>query len=76
TTSFEKACKDKDIDFLGCYNCQGNPSPQLTKSMKAGGAPLSDDELRDYFEEVTKHPNSEDLQKAKEFARTILQKFR
>jgi hypothetical protein len=44
--------------------------------MKAGGAPLSDDELRDYFEEVTKHPNSEDLQKAKEFARTILQKFR
>lgn len=76
TISFEKACTDKEIDFLGCYSCQGNPSPQLTKSMKAGGAPLSDDELRDYFEEVVKHPSSEDLQKAKKFTRTILQKFR
>jgi flavodoxin len=73
--SFEKACKEKGVDFLGCYNCQGNPSPQLTKSMKAGGAPLSDDEMRKYFDEVVKHPTPKDLQKAKGFARKILEKF-
>ncbi len=73
--SFETACKEKKIDFLGCFNCQGNPSPELTKSMLAGGAPLSDTELEAYFEEVKKHPNPEDLQNAKDFAKKILQKF-
>ena len=73
--SFETVCKEKNIDFLGCFNCHGNPSPELTKSMLGGGAPLSDAELEAYFEEVKKHPNPEDLQNAKEFARKIMQEF-
>ncbi len=75
TTSFEKACKEKEVAFTGCYSCQGNPSPQLSKSMKEGGAPLSDAELKDYFEDVRKHPSPEDLQQAKEFAKKILREL-
>ena len=72
--SFEKASKKKEVDFKGCFNCQGVPSPPLMKSMKEG-APISKAELREYFEEVRKHPSPEDLQKAKEFARKILQEL-
>ncbi len=39
------------------------------------GAPISKAELREYFEEVRKHPSPEDSQKAKEFAREVLSKI-
>ena len=72
--SFEKASKEKEVDFKGCYNCQGVPSARLMESMKEG-APMSKAELREYFEEVRKHPSPEDLHKAREFARKILQEL-
>ncbi|UCE44475.1 MAG: hypothetical protein JSV57_03085 [Candidatus Bathyarchaeota archaeon] len=74
TLAYEKASKEKEVDFKGCFDCQGVPNPRLMESMKEG-APISKVELREYFEEVRKHPSPEDLQKAKKFARKILQDY-
>jgi flavorubredoxin len=68
--SFEKEVKEKQIDFKGCYNCQGIPSPRIQEFIKR--EIVSEDEWDEYIEEARKHPSLEDLQKAREFAREVL----
>ena len=70
--SFENVSKEKQIDFKGYYNCQGAPTPPIEEFIKR--EVLTADEWEEYIEETRKHPNSEDLQKAKEFAREVLSK--
>ena len=72
--SFQETSKEKQIDFKGYYNCQGAPSPPIQEFIKRE-AVTSPDAWEEYIEEVMKHPTPEDLQKAKEFARKILQEF-
>lgn len=69
--SFEKASKEKQIDFKGYYNCQGAPSPPIEEFIKKMIL-TSTNGWEEYIEEVRKHPSPEDLQKAKEFARKVL----
>ena len=69
--SFQETSKEKKIDFEGCYNCQGTPSPPIQGFIKREVI-TSAGEWEEYFEEVRKHPTPEDLQKAKEFARKVL----
>ncbi len=70
-SSFQNTSREKNIDFRGYYNCQGVPSPPVQEFIKRE-AIASADRYEEYFEEVRKHPSSEDLQKAKEFAREVL----
>ena len=70
-TSFQEAHRVKQIDFKGYYNCQGAPSPPIQDFIRKEIVTTPDD-WREYIKEVMKHPTSEDLQKAKEFARAIL----
>ncbi|MDH5448688.1 MAG: flavodoxin domain-containing protein [Candidatus Bathyarchaeota archaeon] len=69
--SFQETSKEKRIDFKGYYNCQGAPSPPIQEFIKREII-TSAAEWEGYFEEVMNHPTTEDLHKAREFARDIL----
>ena len=62
-TSLEKVSKEKRIDFKGCYNCQGIPSPPIEEFIHKTIV-TSDKDWKEYIEEAKKHPSSEDLRKA------------
>ena len=70
-SSFQETSKKKGIDFKGYYNCQGAPSPPIQEFIKREVV-TSAGEREEYFGEVKKHPTTEDLHKAREFARKIL----
>jgi flavodoxin len=69
--SFEKVSKKKQIGFKGCYNCQGKPSPPIEEFIHKTII-TSDEDWKEYAEEAKKHPSSEDLREAKEFAQKVL----
>jgi len=76
-SSFEKASKERQIDFRGHYHCQGVMSPAVEDAMGryfAEKGTVTADDWNKYVEELRKHPDHEDLQRAKEFARTVLSK--
>ena len=76
-SSFAKASKEKQIDFVGYYHCQGSMAPPVEDAMGryfAEKGEITADDWNEYIEELRKHPNHEDLQKAKEFARDVLSK--
>jgi flavodoxin I len=68
--SFQHISKKKQIDFKGCFNCQGAPSSPIRDFIKRNIIPP--EEWEEYINEVMKHPTSKDLQKAREFAREII----
>jgi flavodoxin len=69
--SFSRASREKQIDFLGCFGCQGAPSPPIEAFIHSTIV-TDEDEWRAYTEEARKHPNEEDLQNARAFARQAL----
>lgn len=71
--SFSYTSQEKQIKFLGFFNCQGAPSPPI-EAFIHDTIVTDEDEWEVYIEEVRKHPNDEDLQKAREFALEILAK--
>ncbi|WXG44991.1 MAG: flavodoxin family protein [Promethearchaeati archaeon SRVP18_Atabeyarchaeia-1] len=70
-STFEKAIKEKQIDFKGIYDCQGVPALQIREFVKKG-LNVPDAEWEKHLREMEKHPSVEDLQKAKEFARRVM----
>jgi flavodoxin len=69
--SFESVSEEKGIDFRGYYHCQGAPSLPIQAFIRSEII-KSDDEWEMYIREARKHPNQEDLEKAKDFARKIM----
>jgi flavodoxin len=72
-TSFQKASAEKKLGFMGVFDCQGVPAPQVREFVKKG-MNVPDAEWEEHVKEMEKHPGSEDLEKAKEFARQVLLK--
>jgi flavodoxin len=72
--SFERAAKEKHVDFRGYYDCQGVPTSKVQELVKTG-MKISDDDFRKYMEETRKHPSIEDIQKAKAFAQEVLSRI-
>lgn len=72
--SFEEASREKQVKFLGCYNCEGIPSQPVQEFIR-NGILKSADIWEEYMEEASKHPDAEDLRKAQEFARNVLSKL-
>jgi flavodoxin I len=70
-TSFEKVCKEKQIGFCGIYDCRGVRAPSIREIVRKASN-MSDAEWEKECKELEKHPSSEDLQKAKEFAKQVL----
>lgn len=55
---------------MGHFNCMGAPNPGIEVFIKS--AILQDEgEWKKYIEEAKKHPNSEDLENAKLFAKRV-----
>ena len=72
--TFENACKDKNIEFLGCFNCQGKASPPIEGFIRQ--EIITDEiEWNEYLPELRKHPDSNDIEKARKFAAEILDKL-
>jgi flavodoxin I len=69
--SFESVSEEKRIDFRGYYHCQGAPCPPIQAFIR-NAITKSDDEWETYIREARKHPNQEDLEKAKDFARKVM----
>ncbi len=72
--SFEEVAKEKHIDFVGYFNCQGAPSPSIQEFIH-NEIIKSDNDWKAYIDEAEKHPNSSDLQRAKEFARKVFSDY-
>ena len=72
--TFENACKDKNIGFLGYFHCQGKASEPIEKFIRQAII-TDDDEWKEYLPELRKHPDSTDIENAKKFAQEIIEKL-
>jgi flavodoxin len=75
TRTLDQVCEEKQIAFLGYFHCQGVPSPPI-ETFIHNTIITDDDEWETYVEEVRKHPDEEDLEKAKAFALQILAEYK
>lgn len=76
--SFVRVSREKQLDFLGCYDCQGCPSFHVQKIVYEylkRERNITDKEWKELMEEARKHPSPEDEEKTKEFARKVLKKI-
>ena len=72
--TFEKACANKGIDFLGFFSCMGVPNQQIEAFIH--NTIITDKaEWTEYLEEAPRHPNDQDLLNARAFARGVLEKL-
>ena len=69
--SFRQASQEKGIVFLGYFGCQGAPSPPIEQFIHSAIV-TDEDEWKAYVEEARKHPDEDDLRKAKEFAQKVM----
>lgn len=71
--AYRQAASDKGITFLGTFDCQGKLAdamqPRVQKALN-----MPDDVWKAKMDETNKHPDADDLAKAKAFARGILAK--
>ncbi len=72
-SSFERVCQEKNIKLLGYFHCCGSPSPPIEAFIHQVIV-TSDEEWTEYLPEIRKHPSSEDLKNARDFARAIIRK--
>jgi flavodoxin len=69
--SFEQASQEKEIEWCGYFSCQGAPSPPIEAFIRREIV-TEDDEWEEYIAEVRKHPDENDMEKARQFARECL----
>ncbi len=65
------ACKEKGIEYKGCFDCQGFLTESL-HGMVQKKMNLTDDQWADMVKQMTGRPNKEDEGKAKAFAKKVL----
>jgi flavodoxin I len=67
----EAACQKNGIEFRGCFDCQGALSERLhgvvQKKLNA-----TDEDWAEMLSQMTGHPNAEDEDRARAFARTAM----
>jgi flavodoxin I len=69
--SFRHVSQEKGITFLGYFGCQGAPSPPIEWFIH-NTIVTNEDEWAAYIHEARKHPDEDDLRRAKEFAQEAL----
>jgi flavodoxin len=72
-TCFENTTREKHIELEGLYDCQGMPAPKLLEVMRKN-VNVPDDQWERSLQEMRKHPSTEDIKKAKEFAANVMAK--
>ena len=71
TQPFVEICRDKDMEYLGCFNCQGYLADFMHEAVQKM-QDSSDEEWQEKVKRMTGHPNTGDEADAKAFARTSL----
>ncbi|MDV2988880.1 MAG: flavodoxin family protein [Dehalogenimonas sp.] len=71
TEPIKAVCKEKKIEYKGCFDCQGFLAEALHEPIKTA-LNLSDEAWGEMHKQMTGHPNEEDLISAKAFAREVL----
>lgn len=72
--TFESACENKNIEFLGYFHCQGKANPGIELFIRQ--EIITDDaEWSEYLPELRKHPDSNDIENGKKFAQEMLDKL-
>ncbi len=71
---FENTAKDKKIEFLGDFHCQGSASIPIENFIHAEIV-KDEEEWNTYKEEMRKHPTQADFDGAKQFAQDVLDKL-
>ncbi len=71
TEPIQAACKEKRIEYKGCFDCQGALTETLHEMVKKKQN-LSDEKWANMVKQMTGRPNEEDVAKAKRFAREVL----
>jgi hypothetical protein len=69
--SYEKASREKGIEWCGCFSCPGAPAP-FTEACIHQNIVKDAGEWERHIAEVRKHPDESDMENAREFARAIL----
>ena len=64
-------CRDKDVEYLGCFNCQGYLADFMHEAVKKMQN-ASDAEWQEKVKRMMGHPNANDEADAKAFARKSL----
>jgi len=72
--SFESACKDKNIEFAGCFNCMGKASAPIEGFIKQEII-TDEDEWNEYLPILRTRPDSNDFENARQFAFRLLEKL-
>ena len=71
TEPIKAACKEKGIEYKGCFDCQGALTESLHEMVKKKQN-LNDEQWADMVKQMNGRPNEEDEGKAKAFARELL----
>ena len=71
TEPIKAACKEKGIEYKGCFDCQGFLAEAMHAPVqeKIG---MSDEDWAGMVKQMTGRPNEEDAAKAKSFAKEVL----
>ncbi|MHA2022883.1 MAG: flavodoxin family protein [Candidatus Thorarchaeota archaeon] len=72
--TFQNACKNKNIELLGYFHCQGKASEPIEGFIRQEII-TDDDEWNEYLPALRKHPDSNDIENAKKFALEITEKL-
>lgn len=76
--TFENVSEEKQIDYLGCFDCQGFPTPkihQIVTEHLIKNKGYTEERVKQRFERAKDRPNLEDEQNARAFAREVLSKI-
>ena len=71
TEPIKAACKEKGIEYVGCFDCQGALAESMHKAVQKK-LNLSDEQWADMVRQMTGRPNDEDVANAKACARDVL----
>jgi flavodoxin I len=70
TEPIKVTCKEKGIEYKGCFDCQGALTESLHEMVKKK-LNLTNEQWVDMVKQMTGRPNEEDVAKAKAFAREL-----
>lgn len=67
----EDICREKSIEYLGCFHCQGKLDPKIQPIVKKIQN-VPDDEWQRRMDQADQHPSDEDLANARSFADQVI----
>lgn len=71
TAPFAQACKDKEMEYQGCFDCQGYLADHMHAPVQKMRK-VNDEEWQGILNQMSGHPNVEDQTAAKEFAKSVI----